>query len=643
MNRKQRRAAQKQGIAAGGQVAAASLRQAFQHQQFGRLHEAEALCRRVLESHPHHAPALHLLGMIARDTGRFEAATAWFEKACRADAKNAGFHRDLAAMYFAAGRLADAATHCRRALALQPGLAEVHNNLGAILMAQGDRAGAAPHFERAVALTPELFDTYADVLATFYAVHPAMREAVADAARAWPTRLALDNLAPPEGVAACAENTFLMRLLESHTVCDIDFERFLTTVRYGLLGVAEQAGGAAADERLFHLSCALARQCFLNEYVFALAPDEAERVDRLKDAVIAEVAAQALAPLRLAVLAAYVPLGTLPVADDLVRRNFPAPLAQVVVQQIHEPRAERNIREKIPRLTAIADQISDSVRQQYEENPYPRWVDPASRPSPEPIAAYLRRTYPFASLSGLFDGAADALIAGCGTGWQSVDVARRFVVGKILAVDLSAASLAFAIRKTRELSVTNIEYAQADLLELAALGRRFDFVDSIGVLHHLADPFEGWRILLSLLRPAGVMRIGLYSETGRRAVLAARQFIAERNYTATAEDIRRCRQDLIETPLRAVAQFLDFFSVSECRDLLFHVQEHRLTLPVIKEFLAANKTELIGFELAPRQRETYRRRFPNDRAMTNLDNWHAVEQDHPDTFASMYQFWIAKR
>ena len=64
------------------------------------------------------------------------------------------------------------------------------------------------------------------------------------------------------------------------------------------------------------------------------------------------------------------------------------------------------------------------------------------------------------------------------------------------------------------------------------------------MLHHLADPQAGWRVLLSLLRPGGVMHIGLYSELARQDVVRARAFIAERGYGQTADDIRRCRQDL---------------------------------------------------------------------------------------------------
>ena len=143
------------------------------------------------------------------------------------------------------------------------------------------------------------------------------------------------------------------------------------------------------------------------------------------------------------------------------------------------------------------------------------------------------------------------------------------------------------------------------------------------------------------------MRLGFYSELGRADVVAVREFIAARGHGQGAEDIRRCRQELMSfadgTPLGNVSRFADFFSSSECRDLLFHVQEHRLTLPAINAFLAGNRLEFLGFELDARTVDKYRKHHAGDEnAVTDLDRWHAFETDNPVTVASMYQFWIRK-
>jgi hypothetical protein len=136
------------------------------------------------------------------------------------------------------------------------------------------------------------------------------------------------------------------------------------------------------------------------------------------------------------------------------------------------------------------------------------------------------------------------------------------------------------------------------------------------------------------------MRIALYSELGRAEVVAARALIAAKGYRPTVHDIRRCRRELAGTHLSGLTKFHDFFSVSECRDLLVHVQEHRLNLPQISEFLRTRKLRFIGFELDPAIERAYRSQFPDDRAMTNLGHWHEFETARPATFAAMYQFWV---
>jgi SAM-dependent methyltransferase len=243
-------------------------------------------------------------------------------------------------------------------------------------------------------------------------------------------------------------------------------------------------------------------------------------------------------------------------------------------------------------------------------------------------------------------GRVDILVAGCGTGQPAIRSALKIKAAQVLAVDLSLSSLCFAQRQTRALGLKNIDYAQADILRLPSIGRMFDMIDATGVLHHLADPFAGWRALLSMLRPGGLMSLGLYSEIARRDVVYTRNFVAERGYRPTAEDIRRCRQELFyytdRAPIKNVVMAWDFFSINECRDLLFHVCEHRLTLPEIAAFLAENKLQFLGFVLDPQTLRNYARQFPDDTAMTDLAQWHRFESENPYTFASMYLFWIQK-
>jgi SAM-dependent methyltransferase len=439
----------------------------------------------------------------------------------------------------------------------------------------------------------------------------------------------------------CA-NPLLGCLLENALVADVALERLLTAARATLLRAADDTAWSS-DQLAF--CCALARQCFINEYVLAQSPDEAARVERLQH----DLAAPAL-PHQLALLACYRPLHTLPACEQLLAQTWPAPVTALLAQQIREPAAEARLAAALPQLTPIDDAVSLQVQQQYEESPYPRWVKPPPPSHPAPIDQFIALSFPYPDLPYRKLGSRDPLdilVAGCGTGQQLFDLAQRLANPRILAVDLSRTSLAFARRQVEAAGLANIEFGQADLLRLGALGRSFDLIDCGGVLHHLGDPLAGWSVLRSLLRPGGVMRISLYSELARHRVVVAHRYIAERGYGRTADEIRRFRQDIFALPaghpLRPLAQAPDFFSTSDCRDLLFHVQEHRFSVPQIAAFLDTAGLDCLGFEADQRSLSRYDAQFPHDRARADLANWHVFEQANPTTFRGMYQFWVQAR
>ena len=213
---------------------------------------------------------------------------------------------------------------------------------------------------------------------------------------------------------------------------------------------------------------------------------------------------------------------------------------------------------------------------------------------------------------------------------------------------MSRASLAYGARKAGELEIDNVRFVHGDILGLAGDDRRFDVIECVGVLHHMADPLQGWRILADRLAADGYMKIGLYSERARQPVLAARRLIEEEGYPSTADGIRRLRQRLIadgsnNEAFRRILGWNDFYTLSECRDLLFHVSEHRFTLLDIATALDDLGLDFIGFRLPPSDiAARYRARFPADQALRDLACWERFEADNPETFLGMYQFWVQR-
>lgn len=591
-------------------------------------------------------------------------------------------HINFCGTLIALSRFADAVAHCEQILAHDPRLLAAHIHLGVARIGMDDVIGAFAAAKNAlrIAETPETRMLFAQCLqnlpalpdrdddtrawltkaievpwgrASEFARHaiamikadPVVGGAIARAAADWPKIAPAEELYGEAGLQALASNALLRAALENMLLADIEAERFLTAARRHLLDAALAPEADAASG--FHL--ALAHQCFINEYAYAVSDDERQKADALRARLQSALNDDALVPaLWLAALAAYGPLHAIEGSDRLLRRAWPAQVAALLIRTIREPLEEARLRESMAILTPVEDDVSRRVRQQYERNPYPRWIKTAPPGSSIDINVQLRRLFPHTGVRDIgHKGSVDVLVAGCGTGQQLVDITARIAGAHILAIDLSLTSLAYARRKTDELGLRNIEYGRADILRLKDLGRDFDVIDSSGVLHHLADPIVGWNVLISLLRPAGVMRIALYSEIARQQVVAARNFAAARGYGDSPGDIRRFRQDVLalpaDDPVRTLVRYADFFSVSDCRDLVFHVQEHRFTLPQIALFLRASGLTFLGFDAGPKILGRYRARFPDDVAATDLERWHAFELAHPATFGGMYQFWVQKQ
>jgi tetratricopeptide (TPR) repeat protein len=128
--------------------------------QAGRLNEAERLYRQILEIDPNHADGLHLLGVIAHETGHSEAAVDLIGKAITRNSQVADFHCNIGAALQALGRLAEAKAHFRRAIRLNPDHPESYNNFGNALRAEGRHAEAERQFRRALARRPGYPDAH---------------------------------------------------------------------------------------------------------------------------------------------------------------------------------------------------------------------------------------------------------------------------------------------------------------------------------------------------------------------------------------------------------------------------------------------------------------------------------------------------
>jgi len=441
-------------------------------------------------------------------------------------------------------------------------------------------------------------------------------------------------------IIAFLRDPLLRAVLCRAVASDPSVERVLTHLRRCMLLHAD------AESVTFAFACALAQQCANVEYAYYESADEIELLDQLRrrigDALGKAAPASPAIERQLVIAALYAPLHRLPHWESLL--DWPPEILSddfrpLWREQVWQHRQEAEIAERIEALTPIRNEISRAVHAQYEENPYPRWTA-----LPRLRVRTLAEVVPdFTGHSA--DGSprrGSILVAGGGTGRHPIFTALSFPDCEVVAVDLSRASLAFAMRMADRLGARNLRFWQADILELAAAGMRFDMVESAGVLHHLQDPLAGWRVLAGLLHDHGAMMIALYSEIARRPLRAAREFIREGGYPPTADGIRRCRRAMLDLPeghpARSALSSDDFYSLSGFRDLVMHVQEHAFTLPAIADILRELGLQFHGFLCPAALQARYQASRPDPAALTDLLQWHEFEEKHPDSFRAMYQF-----
>lgn len=129
----------------------------------GRLGEAERLYRHILSADPRHADALHLLGVMAFQTGRSEQAVDLIGQAIAIDGSAANYRSNLGNALKELGRLDEAIDAYAAAVRLKPDFAEAHSNMSAALTQAGRLTEAAAAGETAIRIKPDFAQAYSNL------------------------------------------------------------------------------------------------------------------------------------------------------------------------------------------------------------------------------------------------------------------------------------------------------------------------------------------------------------------------------------------------------------------------------------------------------------------------------------------------
>ena len=234
------------------------------------------------------------------------------------------------------------------------------------------------------------------------------------------------------------------------------------------------------------------------------------------------------------------------------------------------------------------------------------------------------------------------LIGGAGTGQQAIDAAFGYGhEAALTAIDISLSSLAYAKYMADRFKADNLCFIQCDILNSDQLDDVFDVIECIGVLHHMDDPWRGWKVLIKKLRPGGLMKIGLYSRAARSNIASLRMDIKAGGLNGDEQVVRGYRQGILAEGEEGKRAFLlessDFYSLSNFRDMMFHVSEQHLTIPEISSFMADNGLTFHGFQVPLDIAEGY----PDGDARLDLERWQEFETAHPETFKGMYDKYVS--
>ena len=644
--------------------------------QTKRTSLAKIFFLKAIEINPNNPRINNNLGNVYLQLGESQNALRYYEKAIKSKPNYADAHINLGIAFKSLKKNEQALSCFEKAIKIQPEYIRSYNILGRTLKELGEYSKALNCFEEAIKINPENTMLLYAILDLFTSIQ--FSNLTENNARSFKKLilflfknnnidhnkifnnaklLILLNISQQEiekiinSSSHLLNNKIIKKLLKEeffHLILQKTFltDRFLETlvtqIRKEILLSLEKKENILSEYYNFIFS--LAEQCFLNEYVFFQSEEENKNIINLKKKILNNIENKEI---EIAILGSYKPLIQIEsIKNKLLNYTSKIDLFNDMIDmQVKEPLREIELKSSIKSIKVISDDISKKVKNQYEENPYPRWRFGNNNTSAN-FLFYLNNDIKPNGIE--FNNKfikPNVLIAGCGTGQQIIN-AIGYQNSNIVAVDLSFASLAYAKRKIEELGHKNVEFIQGDILNLNILNKKFDIIECAGVLHHMREPLEGLKVLLNLLEPHGFLKLGLYSDKARKHIVKIREFIKTKKFKNTEEDIRNCREEILKQSndpiLHKVIHNFDFYSTSGTRDLIFHVQEHRYTIPEISKILKDLNLEFIGFSTNPILKEKYLQSFPNDKKNLSLDNWSEFEINNPDIFKGMYQFWIRK-
>ena len=244
------------------------------------------------------------------------------------------------------------------------------------------------------------------------------------------------------------------------------------------------------------------------------------------------------------------------------------------------------------------------------------------------------------------------LDAGCGTGVSTDYLCHLNPGAEVLGIDISEGALAVARERLQRsgaaAQVSQLRQEQRSLLDLESEGP-FDYINSVGVLHHLDQPESGLRSLAGRLAPDGVLHLFLYADAGRWEIHRTQQALTLLDVGTGREGLRLGRELLASLPEgnRLARHHRERWAVdcaadANFADMYLHPQETSYDLQRLFAFIEAADLHFAGFsnpEVWDPARLLNGELLERAQALPQRQQWLLVEQLDPDI--SHFEFFLS--
>ncbi len=244
------------------------------------------------------------------------------------------------------------------------------------------------------------------------------------------------------------------------------------------------------------------------------------------------------------------------------------------------------------------------------------------------------------------------LDAGCGTGVSTDYLAHLNPGSNILAVDIAQRPLEIArerLKRSGGDKIAKVLFRNSSLFDLFK-EPSFDYINSIGVIHHLQEPLAGLKILASLLKKGGIIHIYLYAESGRSAIKRIHKVLKSIDIQRNKKGIMQARELILNLPSNnKLRKDYEELRKDTCEsdvnfaDMYMHPRETYFSLQGLFELISSAGLEFVNFSnpnIWQLDNYLHGELLNKAKSMPMVEQFKLIELLNPDI--SHFEFFLSK-